>query len=273
MLTPKRPIAFILASSNHGTMIVNRNDYCMVGENRGYGVGFQILNSSSFDPTEINFAMALLNCRRRHFGDGVIAIDGGANIGVHTLEWARLMHEWGEVIGFEAQEIVFYALAGNIAINNCLNARVKLAALGEVCGELAIPQPNYLKPSSFGSLEIRQSATNEFIGQTISYDDNAMNKVPMISIDSLNLLRLDFLKIDVEGMEIEVLKGAKETLNRCKPIMLIEVIKSDRLELENFAFQYGYKLFSMGINLLAIHETDPTLQQINVVNNQITLTL
>ena len=39
-----------------------------------------------------------------YFGDGVMAIDCGANVGVHTLEWSRLMYGWGEVIAFEAQE-------------------------------------------------------------------------------------------------------------------------------------------------------------------------
>ncbi len=273
MLTPPRPIAFILASSNHGTMIINRNDYCMVGENRAYGVGFQILNNSVFDPTEVNFAMALLTCRRKHFGDGVFAIDGGANIGVHTIEWARQMHGWGEVLGFEAQEVVFYALAGNVAVNNCLNARVKLSALGETCGELAIPQPNYFQPSSFGSLEIKQRENTEFIGQKISYDEKSMNKIPMVSIDSLNLKRLDFFKLDVEGMEVEVLKGSIETFKRCKPIMLIEMIKSDKIALQEFVTALGYRVFEMGINLLVIHESDPTLQQISVVNNQIMLKL
>jgi FkbM family methyltransferase len=271
MLTPPRPIAFILVSSNHGTMIVNRNDYRLLDENRGYGVGFQILNNSVFDSEEVNFAMALLTCRRKHFGDGVVAIDGCANIGVHTIEWARHMYGWGEVIGFEAQEVVFYALAGNVAINNCLNARVKLAALGETCGELAIPQPNYFQPSSYGSLEIRQSTKNEFIGQDISYKDETMNKIPMVSIDSLNLNRVDFLKIDVEGMEIEVLKGARKIIEQYKPIMLIEIIKSDRIALEKIVSECRYKLFAIGINLLAIHETDPTLQNISNVNGQIIL--
>ena len=45
-----RNLAFVLASSNHGTMIVNRNDYRMVDAERGYGVGFQILQTGSFDP-------------------------------------------------------------------------------------------------------------------------------------------------------------------------------------------------------------------------------
>lgn len=271
MLAPQRPIAFVLASSNHGTMIVNRHDYCVLDENNTYGVGYQILNSSCFDPEEINFALALLTCRHKNFGDGVVAIDGGANIGVHTIEWARHLYGWGEVIGFEAQEVVFYALAGNVAINNCLNARVKLAALGETCGELAIPQPNYLQPSSFGSLEMRKSEHNEFIGQTISYNNENMRKVPMVSIDSLKLQRLDFVKIDVEGMEIEVLKGGKKTLQRCKPIMMIEVIKSDHAALQKFADNLGYRVFPLGMNLLAVHESDPTLQQISLDNNQIML--
>jgi len=134
MTAPLRPIAFVLASSNHGSLIVNRNDYRMTGTNSGFGVGYQLLNTSSFDPGEVAFVLGLLSCRRKHFGDGVVAIDGGANIGVHTVEWARHMHGWGRVTAFEAQEMIFYALAGNIALNNCLNARARLAALGEGCG-------------------------------------------------------------------------------------------------------------------------------------------
>jgi hypothetical protein len=88
MKNPKRKIAFVLASSDHGTMIVNRFDYRMVDENRGFGVGFQLLEGSSFDPQEVNLALDLLTLRRKHFGDGVMAIDCGANIGVHAIEWA-----------------------------------------------------------------------------------------------------------------------------------------------------------------------------------------
>ena len=65
------------------------------------------------------------NCstlRRRFHGDGVVAIDCGANIGVHTVEWAIAMTGWGSVVAIEAQERIYYALAGNIAINNCFNA-------------------------------------------------------------------------------------------------------------------------------------------------------
>jgi len=95
-------LAFVMASSNHGTMIVNRFDYRMVGPDRGYGVGFQILETAAFDPTEVKIALELLAVRRKHHGDGVIAIDCGANIGVHTIEWASSMTGWGSVIAIEA---------------------------------------------------------------------------------------------------------------------------------------------------------------------------
>lgn len=257
-------IAFVIASSRHGPLILNVNDHTVSPIYGDIGVGHQIMATSSFEPEEINLALQLLQLRREYFGDGVFAIDGGANIGVHTIEWARQMHGWGEVLGFEAQEVVFYALAGNVAINNCLNARVKLSALGETCGELAIPQPNYFQPSSFGSLEIKQRENTEFIGQNISYDKKSMNKIPMISIDSLNLQRLDFFKVDVEGMEVEVLKGSTETLKRCKPIMLVEVIKSDHRAIQELLESLGYlPPSSIGGNEVFIHRADPTASHVN----------
>src|SRR5262249_55131898 len=107
MRNPKRKIAFVLAASDHGTMIVNRVDYRMVDERGGIGVGFQILEKASFDALEVDMALSLLGLRRKYFGDGVLAIDCGANIGVHTIEWANRMHGWGEVVAIEAQERVF----------------------------------------------------------------------------------------------------------------------------------------------------------------------
>ena len=53
MRNPRRKIAFVLAASDHGTMIVNRLDYRMVDQRRGFGVGFQILEGASFDATEV----------------------------------------------------------------------------------------------------------------------------------------------------------------------------------------------------------------------------
>jgi hypothetical protein len=68
MNASKRPLPFVLAATNHGSLIVNRNDYRMIDDNRGYGVGFQLLNYGRFDPQEVAFVLALLRRKRRHAG-------------------------------------------------------------------------------------------------------------------------------------------------------------------------------------------------------------
>ena len=261
-----RPIAFVLASTNHGSMLVNRFDYRLT-QNGGYGVGYQILNTSAFDPDEINLAVQLLNSRRKNFADGVVAIDCGANIGVHTIEWAKAMYGWGEVISFEAQERIFYALAGNISLNNCFNARAVFAAVGAEEGSMLVPSPDYFLPSSFGSLELKKKDTTEFIGQQIDYSEEKCNQVKVVTIDQLKLKRLDFVKIDIEGMEIEALNGAKKSIEQFKPQLLIEKIKSNESEIRAFVEKFDYQIFPLGINILAIHNSDPVSKQLKIGSN------
>jgi FkbM family methyltransferase len=260
MQSVARKLAFVLASSNHGTMIVNRFDYRMLDSGRGFGVGFQILETASFDPSEVKLMVDLLGLRRQHYGDGVVAIDCGANIGVHTIEWAMAMTLWGSVLAIEAQERIYYALAGNIAVNNCFNAIAVHGAVSSESGTLQIPNPNYLVPSSFGSLELRQRQGNEFIGQPIDYQNTVT--VRKLAIDEFKLQRVDLIKIDVEGMELEALEGASRTIDRSHPIMLIEKIKANDAKLRQWLNEHGYEILESGINLLAVHNSDKTLANI-----------
>lgn len=242
-------------------MIVNRNDYHLIADNQAYGVGHQLMNTSCYDPDDVNLILSLLQIRRQHFGDGVFAVDCGANIGVHTIEWAGFMQGWGDVLAFEAQERIFYALAGNVAINNCLNATVKFAALGAEVGDIEIPEPNYLEPGSFGSFELKQKANNENIGQAIDYQAKG-NKISQVTLDSLALARVDMLKIDVEGMEDEVLTGAVKLIAEHQPIIFVEFIKSDADKLTQILNDADYTLFHMPMNILAVHKDDPTLSHL-----------
>jgi FkbM family methyltransferase len=260
-----RPIAFVLTSTNHGSLLVNRNDYQLY-ENGGYGVGYQIFNKSSYDQAEINFAITLLNTRRENFGDGVIAIDCGANIGVHTVEWSKEMAAWGEVIAIEAQERIYYALAGNITLNNLFNAKAIYAAVGKQDGNISVPLPNYFVASSFGSLEIRKKNNTEFIGQHIDYTEEHCVNTKMICIDGLNLNRLDLIKIDIEGMEIEALIGAEKSIKKFKPQLIIEKIKSEQNQLIELLEKYEYKIFHSDINLIAINKSDPAIKNFPKTN-------
>lgn len=251
-----RPSPFVVLSTSHGTLIANRNDYRMVSATSGYGVGFQLFSNGCFDPEEVATAVTLLNVRHKYFGDGVVGLDCGANLGVHTIEWAKALHGRGSVIAIEAQERIYYALAGNIAINNCFNARAIHGAVGAAVGTIDIPVPDYSLPASFGSLELRQTKNSEFIGQTINPDRN--QPVRLLTIDSLALARLDFIKIDIEGMELEALEGGRATIEQHKPVMLIESIKTDKAALLKFLSEHGYKTYPMGINVMAVHHSDPT---------------
>jgi FkbM family methyltransferase len=260
MRNPPRKIAFVLAAAEHGTMIVNRLDYRMRDATDGFGVGFEMLRDGAYALHEVDLALWLLSLRRQHYGDGVVALDCGANIGVHTVEWAKHANGWGRVIAIEAQERVFYALAGNIVINNCLNARAIHAAVAAQTGTMRIPTPDYLSPASFGSLELRHSQHTEFIGQSIDYSDDAAVEIRTITVDSLDLARLDLLKIDIEGMELEALAGAAASLARCRPAVIVEAMKSDSRSLYEILEKQGYRLFHAGINLLALHGEDKTLE-------------
>ncbi len=258
-----RPVAFVTAATKHGTMIVNRFDYLETA-NGIIGVGAQLLAHAAYDPEEVDLSLKLLSLRRKHHGEGVFALDCGANIGVHTLEWARFMAGWGEVLAFEAQERVFYALAGNLALNNCFNARACWAAIGEQSGSIGVPVPNYQRPSSFGSLELRHRSNTEYIGQSVGYEDDKLQRVQLLAIDQLNLQRVDLIKVDVEGMEEEVLTGAMATISRTKPILVIERIKSDQDALKACLSNWGYQVYDVGMNYLAIHSTDPCASHVNV---------
>ncbi len=254
-----RALPFVLAATNSGTMILN---YLDRNQNSlgSYGVGYQYLQNACFDPEEVHNVLILLNLRRKYFGDGVFALDCGANIGAHTIEWAIEMTDWGGVLAFEAQERIFYALAGNIAINNCFNARCLNLALGKENSFIEIPLIDYKKASSFGSFELKQDEDSEFIGQDLKNSEKI--KIALVSIDSLELQRIDLIKIDVEKMELEVLEGAYQSIKKHNPILIIEIIKSDLKKIDDFLKALDYEVFSFGMNILAVHKNDPCLKDI-----------
>jgi FkbM family methyltransferase len=260
-----RKIAFVTAATDHGTLIVNRFDQHIVDTRAAYGVGYQLLDRASYDPSEVNLVLSLLDLRRQQYGDGIVAIDCGANIGVHTVEWARHMTGWGVVLAFEAQERIYYALAGNLALNNLFNARAIHAAVTAQPGMMKIPSPNYSVPGSFGSLELRKRDNTEFIGQPIDYSDGKLVEVRAVNLDSFNFGRLDLIKIDVEGMELDALEGAAKSVGAYHPILLVEMIKTDREKLRAWMDGFGYTVLTSGMNFLAIHKTDKCLPHIKVV--------
>ena len=126
--------------------------------------------------------------------------------------------------------------------------------------------PNYSVAASFGSLELKKRDGNEFIGQEIDYSEHKMADVPTVSLDSLNLTRVDLIKIDIEGMEMEALAGAAHCIRTMHPILLIETIKSDKNAIAGWLNNLDYTIIEVGINFFAIHTADKCLAHIKIAN-------
>jgi len=257
-LSQSRQAAFVLVATDHGSMIINKNDYC-TGERGTFGVGYEILRNSNFSLNECLLIIQLLTKRQSNFPGEMIAIDVGANYGTHTLAMARTLTGCGKVIAIEPQERIYYALCGNVALNNLMNVTAIRSAVGSHNGIIKIPVPDYLAPASYGSLELIKSDENEIVGQVIDYSDSATVPVTLMTIDSLLLDRCDLLKIDAEGMEMFVMEGAAKTVTNHKPILFIEAFKIPYELFMDTLKRFGYTAFyTIGLNVVAFHADDPT---------------
>jgi FkbM family methyltransferase len=143
---------------------------------------------------------------------GDVALDIGANLGAHTIPMARLVGPTGFVFAFEPQRILFNVLCGNTALNELTNVKVFPLALGRASGQTRVMPVDYGGANNFGG---------------ISLGGERGEAVPVATLDDIGLPKLRFIKLDVEGMELEVLLGAKATLARDRPILYVE---NDRLE-------------------------------------------
>lgn len=147
----------------------------------------------------------LLEHTRRYVSRGAVVADCGANIGNHAVYWANVCGA-GKVFAFEPQKIIGNILLKNIEENQ-LSGRVEVInkALGDRCGTMSVSHE-----SSGNNMAV------EF-----QYDDAGC--VPVVTLDSLEFSRLDFVKIDVEGGQLDVLRGAQKTLSKLSPTIWIEM--------------------------------------------------
>ena len=178
--------------------------------------------------------------RREYYGNGVIAIDGGANVGVHTIEMAKALYPYeGQVIAFEPQERIYYALCGNIVLNNCHNAFALQVALGEKDDTVSIPVPSYTKPGSYGGLEVRPPPQTGMVG-TGQEPYKQFAPCRMMALDSLDIPRCDFIKLDLEGMEVDALRGGENMIQEYRPVLMVEHIKSGMQSIIDWMAAHDY---------------------------------
>ena len=161
---------------------------------------------------------------------GDVVVDVGANIGTHTVFFAKKVTEKGLVIAFEPQRLVYQTLCGNVALNGLTNVTCFLAAVGDRRGQVAFPTIDPRQTFNFGAVRPAGDGKGE-----------VQDVVP---IDELGLNRCTLIKVDVEGMEAKVIAGAKETIARCRPALFLEndTVERSREVLEAVD-SIGYKAF------------------------------
>jgi FkbM family methyltransferase len=147
----------------------------------------------------------------RHLGRDMTAIDVGANVGYHTLRMARQVGPLGQVIAIEPAPRAGARLRRNLALNDSMNVAIVVAALGDHDVETA---------------ELRLQSSYPLSGRGAAEPV----RVRIARLDSLVLeqgvSRVDLIKIDVDGQEAKVLRGALETLRRFRPPVLFELTPS-----------------------------------------------
>ncbi len=161
--------------------------------------------------------------------EGGLAIEAGANIGAHTLALARAAGPRGAVIAFEPQRVLYQMLCANLALNEIRNVRAINAGVGAARGHTRVPAIDYAAAGNFGG---------------VSLGAERGEIVPVEAIDASPLRRLDLLKVDVEGMEIDVLSGAAKTIAQHKPALYVEADRPDRAKaLIDKLLSFDYRLF------------------------------
>ena len=138
---------------------------------------------------------------------GDVVLEVGANIGAHTLPLARAVGTAGRVYAIEPQRSLFQMLCANLALNDLQNVHVRQRGLGAVAEVLRVSTPATAALANFGGISLGRQGEEP---------------VEVMTLDQLQLGRLDLIKIDVEGMEEAVLRGGIETIRRLRPKLYVE---------------------------------------------------
>ncbi len=176
------------------------------------GIDFSIFVMGGFELRTIAAYAAVLK-------PGSVALDIGANIGAHALPLANMVGPTGRVLAFEPTAFAFSKLQRNLALNPQLQSRVRSFQMMLVASDVeALPEALYsswpLEPSGDVHPKLRGRLMSTEGAQAASLDR---------VLEQEAVERVDFVKLDVDGYECEVLRGASLTLKQRRPTLIMEV--------------------------------------------------
>jgi len=165
---------------------------------------------------------------KKYVKPGMSVFDIGASSGVHALRMAKLVGQRGTVYAFEPSDWMFDKLIDNLNLNDFTNVIVEKVALSNECGN-----------------EQFESTEHGKLGRGI---DEPMIDITHLTIDEyvsqMNVKKLDFIKIDTDGYEVKIFDGARKTLEKFHPTMIVEFRPSLAQGIIDILLEYGYYFFS-----------------------------
>lgn len=194
MMHEKKTSDLIAVMTQYGEMVFPNNDTVIGKSMQLYGewAGIELAELARFIST----------------GDTVL--DVGGCYGTHAIAFASMVGQEGRVITFEGSDKNFEILRRNVAAS--------------VLSTTIEPNLAIISASSNDFFDLKQNKTNSGASQLISADQE-ITEVSRngITLDEMSFNRVDFIKIDVEGMEQQVLLGAQKLISKFSPVIFFEV--------------------------------------------------
>jgi len=214
-LLPSPPAGFYAEVPNGGRVFLHHRE----------DIGLVVLMSGGFEKAETEFAIEQAR-------PGTVAIDVGANVGMFTVPLALAVGPSGRVLTIEPSPENMERLESNLDLNSLENVVVEPIAVGDKSGRLVLQLAN--DPGFHSTAEIAESR---------SFDESLTVKAE--TLDQVWLRahapNVTFIKIDTEGSEDAVLRGAEQILRTCQPALLVEAKGRERLrELDAWLGRFGY---------------------------------
>lgn len=192
----------------------------------------------SFEKNQTSYIKSILK-------PGMTLLDVGANIGYYSIIASPILGDRGQIHAFEPVAQQYADLQANISRNNLKNIHAKKLIVSEKSGMMTI---NLGGDDNSGTASVAFAPSNNGRSETVE----------TVSLDEYvakNRLKVDVIKVDVEGHELSVFKGARETLKQQKPILLAEVKQflfkragTSREELYSFLSELGYQAYAIRNN-------------------------
>lgn len=223
MLADARPTSRLLDTAGFSQLARTADGYLLYNTNDVY-IGQAIARYGEYSAIE-------LGVLKRVCGPGDVVIEVGANIGAHTVALARHVGPTGRVFAFEPQRLVFQTLCANIALNSLTNVECHWAALGAERGTVQVPELDPRQQGNFGGL-------------TLLGDQRGVKVDCQVLDRYVSLPRLRLVKIDVEGMEADVISGGRQLIAKFKPVLYLENDRAEKSEaLIRLIAGLGYRLY------------------------------